>query len=249
MTGEPEEVGQIEARGGSAGRLIGALISPRPTLESIARKPAWLLPLLLFTAIAFAEIFTYGHQVGWRGLVQRRLESTSSFQQLSPQQQQQAINRTLALVPAITYIDGVAGPAIVMLVLAGIFLASFNIVFGMKMRFKQSFSITAYGLLPQVVKGLLAVLVMWVRPPEGVDLGNVVMSNAAVFLPSGASSWLSLLASSFDLFSFWTMALLAMGYAAADSSGKVKVRNSLAVVVGLWLLFLVIVVGLRAAFS
>ena len=73
------------------------------------------------------------------------------------------------------------------------------------------------------------------------------MSNVGSFLPSGLPLWLQTLANSLDVFVFWIIALLAIGYTAASSSRKMKFGSSLAVVVVIWLVFLLGWVGVMAA--
>lgn len=231
------------------GRVLGAFLSPRATFASIAKKPDWLLPLLLIMAIALAVIFSFGHRVGWRQLIESRLENNSRFAQLSAQQQERAMARAAALAPVAAYAQSTVGVVVVLLIMAGIFLGAFNLVFGTNIRFKQSFSIATYGFLPHALKGLLALVVVWVRPPEGADVRNLVMSNAGVFLSSGAAPWLRLLASSIDVFSFWTMGLLAIGFAAAGSPEKVRGKSAFALVFALWAIYLIVAVGFTAVLA
>lgn len=248
MTDETQER-ETPERPAGVGRVIGALLSPRVTFASIVEKPDWLLPLVLLMAIGFATVFSFGHRLGWTAIVTKQLASNSRFELLTTQQQAKAIARGAALAPTVAYLETTAGAVILMLVIAAIFLAAFNIVFGAKIRFRQSFSIATYGFLPQGIKGILALVVLWARPPEGIDLQNLVMSNAGVFLSSGAAPWLRVLASSIDVFSFWTIALLAIGFAAAGAREKVSTKAALVLVVALWLVYLIVAVGFTAALA
>ncbi len=232
---------------GSFGRVVGAIVNPRPTFESIARKPSWLLPLLLLLAINLVLIFSFSHRIGWRSIIEKQLANNSQFQQLPPAVQQQRIARALELAPMLGYLGGTAGNVIVLLIIAGIFLAAFNIVFGSGIKFKQSLGITTHAFMPGILKGLIGLAVVWARPPEGVNLQNLVMSNVGAFLPAGLPLWLQTLCNSLDVFVFWMIALLAIGYAAASSSRKVKLGSALAVVVVIWLVFLLGWVGVLAA--
>jgi hypothetical protein len=49
------------------------------------------------------------------------------------------------------------------------------------------------------------------------------------------------------LFWFWTMALLAIGYAAANPK-KISTGSAFAVVVGMWVVWVLVKVGFAAAF-
>lgn len=232
---------------GSFGRLFGAIVNPRPTFESIVRKPGWLLPLLLLLAINVALVFSFSHRIGWRALVEKQVTNSSQFHQLPPAEQHQRLVRSIKLAPLFGYLGGTVGNVIIVLIISGIFLAAFNIVFGSGVRFRQSLGITTHAFLPGVLKGLLGLVIVWVRPPEGVNLQNMVMSNVGTFLPAGVPLWLQTLGNSLDVFVFWIIALLALGYAAASSSRKVKFGSALAVVVVIWLVFLAGWVGILAA--
>lgn len=233
---------------GSFGRVVGAVVNPRSTFESIVRKPTWLLPVLLLLVINVVLTFSFSHRVGWRGFMEQQLARSSRYAQMSPVQQQQVLNRQVRIAPLAGYIGGTVGTLLVMLAIAGIFLAAFNIVFGSGIKFRQSLGITTHAFLPEIIYGLLGVIVVWVRPPQGVNLQNLVMSNVGAFLPSSVPVWLMRLGTSFDLFSFWTIALLAMGYTAASSSRKLRFGSALAVVVVIWLIYVVSTVGFTAVF-
>jgi hypothetical protein len=242
-----EQIQENTTETGAFGRVVGALVSPRPTFESIATKPTWLLPFLLLMAINLMLVFSFSHRIGWRSIIEKQLANNSQFQQLTPAQQQERIASGLKLAPVLGYAGGIVGNIIVLLIVAGLFLFAFNIVFGSGIKFKQSFGIATHAFMPGVLKGLIGLVVVWVRPPEGINIQNLVMSNVGAFLPAGEPLWLQTLTSSLDLFVFWIIVLLAIGYAAASASRKVKFGAALAVVVVIWLVFLLGWVGVLAA--
>lgn len=233
----------------AGGRLVGALFSPRATFESVVRKPTWALPLLLVMAISVSVVFSFSHRVGWRGFMEKQFARSSRVAQMSPQQQNVLLDRQVRMAPYLGYAGSTVGTLLIVLVVAGLLLGAFNIIFGTTISFKQSLGITTHAFLPGVVKGILSLVVIWAKPPEGIDLQNLVMSNAAAFLPASAATWMKTLFTMFDLFAFWTVALLALGYAAAGSSRKLRVGSALAVIVGLWLIWVLGVTGITALFS
>lgn len=242
-----EEIAAQEATEDSAfNRLLGALIHPRVTFESVVNRPTWVLPLLLLIVVSVCVVFSYGHRVGWRGFFEQQMARNTRLQQLSPQQQQQALERQVKYAPVGGYAGATIGAAFIMLVVAGVLMGAFNVVFGATVRFKQALGITTHSFLPAVIRAVIGLIVIWVRPPEGVDLQNLVTSSAAAFLPANASIWARTLAGSFDLFTFWIIALLAIGFTAAGASRKVKIGSSLAVIGSLWLFWVLIIVGVTA---
>lgn len=249
MASEAQAAPQQPGTENGLGRVIGAIIRPRATFESVANRPTWLLPLLLLMAVSVAVVYSYGHRVGWRGFLEQQAARSTRVQQLSPQQQQQILARQVKFAPLGGYLGSTVGTIVIVLVVAGIMLGAFNVVFGTTIRFKQALGITTHALMPGLIRALIGLVVIWVRPPEGIDLQNLVMSSAGAFLPANASTWLRTLAGSFDLFSFWTIALLAIGFTAAGASQKLKIGSSLALIIGFWVVWVMVVVGFTALFT
>lgn len=227
-------------------RIVGALISPRQTFASIAQKPGWVAPILLILLVNVVLISSFTYRVGWRTTVERQLAKTPAYAQLTPLKQQQTVERLARLAPIGGYIGTTVGTILVLLCIALVLLGAYNIIFGTSIRFRQSFSITSYAFMPSVLRGLLAILIIWVRPPEGISLQNLVMSNVGAFLPSTVPLWLQTLGASLDVFAFWSMALLAIGYVRADQSRKLRFGSALAVVVAFWFVYLFVFVGFAA---
>jgi hypothetical protein len=66
----------------------------------------------------------------------------------------------------------------VALAVAGSLLFVFNVLLGTQLSFRQMFALTNYGLLPQAVGVLLAIVVLFLKDPAEFDLQNPVASNA-----------------------------------------------------------------------
>ena len=61
----------------SFGRVFGVLFSPKPTFESIVRRPTWVLPLILIVIVSVVMIFIFGQRVGWRAFMIRQDQQNS----------------------------------------------------------------------------------------------------------------------------------------------------------------------------
>ncbi len=48
------------------GRVIGVFFSPKATFEDIARKPSWLLPLIISTVLGILSTVSMNQRVNWR---------------------------------------------------------------------------------------------------------------------------------------------------------------------------------------
>jgi hypothetical protein len=232
----------------SIGRIFGVLFSPKATFESIARRPTWLLPLVLLCIAESAIVGVYGRRVGWRSLIEKQLTNNSQFQALSPAEQESRIQIALKYAPTIAYVEVILGPFVVALILAGVFWLIFNMAVGAKIGFRTSLAVVSYGLVPGIVGSLIGILILLLKDPSTVDLQHLIASNAGAFLSSDSSKWLVALLSSVDLFVFWEMILLAFGYSAAAPK-KVSFGGALVWIFVLWLLVVMIRVGFAAAFS
>jgi hypothetical protein len=102
--------------------------------------------------------------------------------------------------------------------------------------------------MPKVISGLLGIVVLLVKDPATIDLNNLVASNAGAFLADNSPKWLVALLTPVDLFSFWVMILMAIGYSAAAPK-KLSSVKAFAWIFSLWVVYVLVRVGLTAAFS
>ena len=133
-------------------------------------------------------------------------------------------------------------------IMAGIFLGIFNGLNGTQIGFKTSLGIVAHAWMPGLISGLLALLIVCLKDATTVDLQNIVASNAGAFLSSNSPKWMVALLGSLDIFSFWFMILLAIGYSAAAPK-KLSFGKAFTWIVGVWLVYVLVKVGLTAAFA
>jgi hypothetical protein len=232
----------------SFGRVVGVIFSPKATFDSIARRPTWLVPIILLCIVEVLIVGVYGRRIGWRGLIEKQMAGNSQFQQLPAADQENRIQLGLKYAPTVAYVEVIVGPFLAALIFAGIFWLIFNLAVGAKVGFKTSLSVVSYGLVPGILLSLVGILIIFLKDPSDVDLQHLVASNAGAFLSSDSSKWLVALLSSFDLFLFWEMILLAMGFNAAAPK-KISFAGAFFWILGLWALVVFIRVGIAAAFS
>lgn len=239
---------EAPASANSFGRIFGALFSPKATFESIAQRPTWLAPLVVLCVLSTAIIAVFGQRVGWHDFMTRQIESNSRTAQLSTEQKNQIIAQQEKFAPFGAYGGVVIGTFVGAVVIAAIFLGVFNLTSGTKIGFKTSLGIVSYGWVPGIVAGLLGLLILFLKDPSTVDLENLVASNPAALLSSESPKWLASLLRSLDLFSFWMMILMAIGYSATNPK-KISFGKALGSIVAVWLVYVLVKVGIAAAFS
>lgn len=96
---------------------------------------------------------------------------------------------------------------------------------------------------------LLAILFMFVRDPDTLELNPAknVASNLGILVSEKAHPVLNSILGSVDLFSFWTIALLSIGFAAV-SDRKLTTKKSATMVVLLWAVWVLVKAGWSALF-
>lgn len=229
-------------------RLINVFFSPKAAFADVVARPGWILPIVLLCACSVAVTFTYTQRVGWRGFAEKQLEKNSSAQQMSADQKEQAIERAAKITQISFYVIGVVGTPLFAAILAGIGLGAFNLIAGAQIKFGTAMGIVAYAWLPLFVSGLLGILVILLKQPDTVDIQNLLASNPGALLSGDAPKWLQALLGSLDLFSIWSLFLLAVGFSVANPK-KIPFSRSLTTFVTLWILWILIKVGLTAAFA
>jgi hypothetical protein len=223
------------------GRVIGTFFSPTPTFQSIAVKPSFLLPLLIWMALAFATGAVMQPKVDYDRLVRSSLEKRG---QNLPEERIQSIVEQQKKFSKIAYTAfPIVVPWLITLIVTLVFLGVFK-AFGWDFTFKQGFGATAHAFLP----GMLAAigLIFILRGQETVDprnLADLFRSNLGFLSDPQSSPVVHSLLQSIDLFSFWTIGLLAIGYSTAARTSR---KSALMAVIGVWALYVLGKAGLAA---
>lgn len=234
--------------GNSFGRLFGVLFSPKATFQSIVKRPSWWLPLVLLCLLAVTVVGIFDKRGGWPAFFQHQDQASSRFQQLPLKQQQQALATQVKYGPKVVYGEVVIAIPLLIVVVAAILLATFNLVYGAQIKFKTALSIVSYAWVPGIVSGLLGVVIISLKDPSTVDLQNIVAANASVLISPDAPRWQVMLLSSIDIFTFWEMFLMAIGFGVA-APRKLTTAKAFTSIIVVWLIWVAIKVGAVAAFS
>jgi hypothetical protein len=227
---------------GTVGRLIGAIVNPKPTFESIVRRPDWIVPIILGCLIFIGVVAAFTYRGGWPSFFEKQAANNSRIEQMSPEARQSLMDKQIKIAPTFGYVEGVVVPFLSVLIVAGVLLGAFTVSGAAKTDYKTSLAIAAYAGLPWVINGLLGVLVIFLRDPSTIDLQNLVASNPGAFLSSDAPKWLAALLGSIDLFAIWNVALVGLGFSATNPR-KLSFGKAFAIVLALWIFYVVVKVG------
>jgi len=230
------------------GRITGVFLDPKKAFADIAARPSWIVPVVLLILAYLAFMYCFTTHVGWEHSMRQAMESNSRMQQMDPQQRENAIQMQLKFAPIGAYVVGPIVIVVIALATAGVLLLVCKMM-GASLGFKQMFGISAYAMLPGLISSILAIIVIFIKNPEDFNLQNPLAFNLGAFLepPPNSSKALYSLATSIDLFSFWTILLLALGISVAAK--KFPFSKALVAVVVPWVLVVLIKAGWASLFG
>jgi hypothetical protein len=215
------------------GRLTGVLFSPKQTFSDIAQRPSWVAPFVLLCALSLTVGVLLGQKTDWRGFFERQMSQNSRFDQMSQEQKDNILERQTTWAPKISFAFGLVGAALTILLMTLVYWGAFNLFRGAGLGFGTSLGITAHAFVASCVGSLLAIVILLLKPRGDVDPEHFLASNVAAFLPDGAPHWLAVLGQSIEVFWIWSLALIAIGFAAANPK-KIKPAASFGIVFGIW---------------
>jgi hypothetical protein len=207
------------ARMSEFSRISGVLFEPGKAFEDIGRRPTWFVPMLLTILSAVSFYIAYGQRVGFDKFLQQQLETNTRMQQQMAQVPAEKRDQQLAMQAKITgfayYGATFIMTPIVFIISAALTLA-FSAMVSAGLRFKQVFAIICFASVVQVIKWLLAIVVLFLKNPNEFDLTNPLAFNIGAFMdPNTSAKFLRTAAIALDVFAIWGIVLVAIGLKAA----------------------------------
>ena len=248
MATTPVPVPEAQSTISSVGRVAGVFFSPGKTFEDIVRKPSWLLPVILSTILGLLVSFAINQRINWRDYVGQQIEKSPRAAQLSSEQKQRQIEGGAKFAPISVYVFGTLGPVLIALIVGLVMWGAYSLMGGVSTNFGAAFGITAHAFLTGLVSSPLFILILYLKPYGTADLDNPLAANIAAFLPEDSAKWLVALCKSFDVFVFWTLILLAIGFAAVNPK-KLKGAKTFTIAFSVWAVYVVCRVGWAFIFS
>ncbi|MGH9832250.1 MAG: YIP1 family protein [Blastocatellia bacterium] len=211
-------------------RVIGVWFSPGETFAEIGRAPRVLVPILVLMVIGSVAGYLMIDRIGVRGFFAPQFEQAVASGRMSQEDADKQLE-TMTTGPAAAFtkwsfpVVGLFQYPIIALILVGL-AKLISMLMGGDNEFKPLFSVSLFALLGiAVVSSIVFVAVLYLKPPEEIDVNNLVGSNLAallglVFGKDGLPKFVMALARWVDLFGIWLIALLAIGYAAVTRRMK-----------------------------
>lgn len=228
-------------------RLLNVFTSPSAAFADISRRPSWWVPIALGIVASVIYITAFSNRVGWDQLIRRQLDQSSRMQNASGAQREAAIQLAERITPILSYVGAIIGPVLAVFVIAVVLMFLFDSIMGADIGLKRMMAIVSYAQLPRLIVTALSMLVMYLKSPDDFDIRNPLLFNLGAILPSDSPQWQRTLGGSFDLFTFWMMALTAIGISSA--ARRMPFGKALGGVLFPWVLWVILVTGWTAAMA
>lgn len=228
----PPDIPAVEPKPSFFDRLIGVIMAPGETFASIARRPDWVGPFLAIFILTLVSGILIGTRADFNSIARETMANNPRMENASADQIDSASKMTGAIMKVSSFVSPVF-VVVVLLVVASILMVSFRLFAG-DITWAQAWSITVWAWMPRVIKGIVAMIVMFTKSDIGMlDLQNPVMSNLG-FLADPKTNLLAWTAlSSIDLFAIWSVVLLIIGFSIASKLSRAK---SATIVLAWWVL-------------
>ncbi|MDE3155657.1 MAG: YIP1 family protein [Acidobacteriota bacterium] len=226
------------------GRLVGVLVAPVQTFNRIASRPTWVAPLVLWMVLSAGVGFIVTPRLDMQAALRERMARAGT--EVSDEQMQRVLAAQERFRP-FAYAVVVVSPIATGLVVALLFWGAFSVAGAKALSYRQSFGVTLHAFIPQILASVALGALVW--PMDKVNpnqLGDLLCSSPACFAGSDLSPVVHALLQSLDIYVFWTLILLVIGYATA---AKVSRGMATGIVGGVWIVYVIAKVALSGLFG
>jgi hypothetical protein len=233
-------------------RIVDTFLAPSKLAKDIVRSAAWWGPFIVLIIVSIGFSFTVQKKIGWAAVYDNTISQNPKMkemiQNLPADQQVTARQKGIARQPFSAY-----GAPVFSLVFTAIFALliwpTINFGFGGTAKYSKIFAVLMYSnLIGYAARFLLAIVAIFAGlSPESFNMSNPVGTNVGYYLAGGGSPlWLVTMGSFFDIFGIWSMVVCAIGCGIVS---RVKTSSAAIAVFGWWIVFMLGVTGLVAAFT
>jgi hypothetical protein len=209
---KPEAAGLETSRGGPGflSNLFGLYFGPKEAFVNIVKKPSFWLPLLISLIIQLAFTGIWLSKMDMMEFLRSQAESAGKPFQAPPPQALGFIRGTFWAIALL------AGP-IFSVLSSAIYLFIFRFFYASEVTFKQCMAIITHTFLALgLITTPLMLIVFSLKGDWNLNPQELIPANLTLLVAKDAvSKWLWALLGSVDLFSFWILFLLSVGFGVA----------------------------------
>jgi hypothetical protein len=220
-------------------RVVDTFVAPSKTFTDILRSASWWLPFLLTVLFSIGWGLSIDKTIGFRAASEQQIsmnpKAEEQMAQLTPAQREQRMSLTATITRYSTY-GSFVFVLIIMLMEALVLWGSFNFILGASTTFGRTLAVCMYASLPRIfIFAISSIFLFTGVGTETFDMRNPVGTNLGFYVHD--PGWMKTGGAFFDIFGFWSLALLVIGMAIISHK---KIAASAGVVLGWWALILLI---------
>jgi uncharacterized membrane protein (UPF0136 family) len=228
-------------------RISGVFAEPSRVFADIARNGRWWIIAIAMILLNVVVISAMVQRVGYDLMIEKALEQSRQVQEMSADQRAQVYEQQRKFMPIAIRVFPPIAILAGMLVAAAALLFSYRFLLDAEVKYKEALNITAYAYLPpSIVATLMFVAILYLKPPDEFDMESASGLSIGSFLSRDAAAWLRSLANSLDLFTIWTILLIATGFTALCGARKMPLGRSVWGVLAPWLVYVLGKMGFAA---
>ncbi len=216
-------------------RMVGVFVSPEATMQDVAARPSWVLPLIIIMLVSGLSGFFLKDAI-----LKTQLEAMEK-RNMSAEQIERASSTMEKVLPYTAPLLPLIFTPLMYTIIAGVLMFVGNVILGGESKFSSLFAITCWS-------GMISVLGSIINVP--IMAKKLVMESATSLgslLPSEENKTvLYHLLSQIDLFWIWWVAVIGFGVAAIY---KFPTRKAMTMVFTLWAIYVVVAVASKSIFS
>jgi hypothetical protein len=238
MATTPTPGPEAQAALGPFARVVGVFFSPGKTFADIIRKPSWIAPMVVLCLTWIGLNITLIKRVDWLEVTKQQIAknkfAASQFENMEEEKKAAAYEQGASRAKTTRYVRAIIGWPCLILITAAIYLGLYKLIGGARTNFATAFAISAFAHLPDGLRELLGIPVALLRDSAAIDPDNFLASNPAAFLGGDAPIWQLTLLGPLDIFSIWSLVLVAIGFSMADPK-KLPFGKSFTIIGGFYM--------------
>jgi hypothetical protein len=197
--------------------LLDVFVAPGDAFRSIAARPRFLAPIALAVGLGLAFTAIWITKVDPVEFMRQSMEESGAMDRIPAEKRAEVLSTQARVFKAMAWIGPLVFAPLMYAALAGLFYVVFRFFYGADVSFRQSIAVVGWTFAAfSLLTTPLVLLVMSLKGEWNIDPQSAIQASVAGLLDKAMTPKpVYSVAGSLDLFSFWAMALLSIGYAAA----------------------------------
>ncbi len=218
-------------------RLINLYFSPSRTFNSLSVKPDWLTPLIISLILMATAMFLLNDVIQQEQIAAAKT-SIMKNDRIPDNQKEQVIEQQGVMMKKFWIVGVIVG---VFMMIGAYFLGGLavwlggNVALGKGPGYLTALSVFGYAGLVDLISSIIKLPLMHLNQTMRIDSGLGMLVSK-----EETRSALYTFLSSFDLFSFWQLALMIIGFSIIY---KAPVKKSAVLIIVMWLVWVLIKTG------